>query len=144
MAHFLPHGTTVSIASQDIGGLIGVTPPARTRGEAETTDTDSSGDREYLPGLREGDSMELTMRYEPDDQGQQDLRTNYENAVGSSPVEFIITIPSGATSASGSETHTFDGFVTNPPYAGDDQDLVADEVSEVTATIKVDGGVTVA
>lgn len=141
---YLPHGTQVTIDGQAIGGLIGVTPPNSTKGEAETTDTDSGGNRGWFPALREGDTLELTMRHDPDDQGQKDLRSNYEGDGPSQIVEFIVTLPAAGTAASGGQTHTFDGFVTNPPYAGNEQDLQADEVAEVTASVKVDGGVTVA
>lgn len=142
MAKFVPHGTTVSIGGQTIGGLIGVQVPPRTRGEAEVTDTDSNFDREWLPALRDGDSLELTFRYDPDDTGQQQLRTNYEAAPGSAQAEVIITLPSRATSASGSETFTFDAFPTVAPSG--DLDLVADEAADFSCTLKVDGGVTVA
>ena len=142
MAKYLPHGTTVSIGGTAIGGLIAVAIPERTKGEAETTDSDSSGDREYFPGIREGGTVELTFRHDPDDAGQTQLETNYD-ADGSSAIEeIIITLPSSATTASGGRTYTFDGFVTNPPQG--ELGLVDDEVGEQTSTIKVDGKVTIA
>jgi len=45
MSKYLPHGTTVTIGSVAIGGLISVGVPDRSRGEAETTDTGDGGDR---------------------------------------------------------------------------------------------------
>lgn len=142
MSKYLPHGTTVSIGGQDIGGLIAVGPPERSRGEAETTDTGSGGDREWFPALREGGSFEMTFRHNPDDAGQQQLDTNYGKDGANAIVEFIITLPSGATSGSGGQTYTFDGFVTAPPQG--ELGLVDDEVAEQTATVKVDGAVTIA
>lgn len=142
MSKYLPHGTQVSIGGQAIGGLIAVGPPERSRGEAETTDTDSGGDREWFPALREGGSIELTFRHDPDDAGQQQLDTNYAASGAAAIEEIIITLPTSATSASGSQTYTFDGFVTAPPQG--ELGLVEDEVAEQTATIKVDGAVTIA
>lgn len=139
MSKYLPHGTTASIGGESIGGLIGVTLPTRTKGSAETTDTGSGGDRTHIPAIRDGDSIELTMRHDPDDTGQQALDSNYDADANE---EVIITLPSTATSASGSKTYTFDGHVTQAP--GGDQDLVADDAAEVTSTIKVSGTVTIA
>ena len=138
MGKYLPHGTTFSINSVEVGGLIGLSTPDRERGSAESTDTESGFDRTYLAGLREGGSVELTFRHNPDDEGQLELETNYDAA--DPVVECIITLPVGATTASGSRTYTFDGFVTTPP-AGD-LDLVDDSVAEQTATIKVASAVT--
>lgn len=142
MSKYLPHGSTVSINAVAIGGLIGISIPDRQRGEAESTDTDSGGDRSYLAGLREGGSVELTFRHDPDDAGQTELETNYDTAPGSAVVEMIITLPDAATSASGSRTYTFDCFVTQPPTG--ELNLTEDETAEQTATVKVASAVTIA
>ena len=142
MSEYLPHGTTFQIGSTLVGGLIGVGVPDRTRGEAETTDTNDSFDRKYIAGLREGGGVELTFRHDPDDAGQAALEANY-GANGPSAIEqCVITLPAAATSASGSRTYTFDGFVTAAPSG--DLGLVDDEAAEQSATIKVAGAVTVA
>lgn len=142
MAKYLPHGTQFSIGGQNVGGMIAVGIPERTRGEAEITDTDSGGDREWFPAIREGGSVELTFRHDPDDQGQLDLESNYDADGENAVEEMIVTLPSDATSASGGRTYTFDGFVTSPPQG--ELGLVEDEVAEQTATVKVDGPVTIA
>lgn len=139
---YLPHGTTFSINGVTVGGLIGVSIPDRTRGEVETTATDSSSQRSYIPGLREGGSVQLTMRHRPDDLGQQQLETNYAAAGSAALVSCVITLPDGATSGVGSRTYTFTGFVTQPP-AGD-LNLVDDEAAEQTAVVKVASAVTIA
>jgi len=136
MPKYLPHGSTVSIASITIGGLVSVGIPDRSRGEAETTDTDSGGDREYIPALREGGSVELTFRHIPTDVGQVKLETNF-NAAGLAAVEeVIITLPD-----SGGRTYTFDGFVTAAPSG--ELALADDEAAQQSATIKVASAVTI-
>lgn len=140
MAKYLPHGTTFSINAVSVGGLIGVSIPARTRGDAETTDSGSTGDRRYIAGLREGGSVTLTFRHDPGNTGQQQLETNY-GLDGSGAVKTcVITLPT--TAGSPARTYTFDGYVSQPP-AGD-LDLVADGVAIQTAVIKVAGPVTIA
>jgi len=139
---YLPHGTTFQIGSFLVGGLISVGIPDRSRGEAETTDTDSSGDREFIAGLRDGGSVELTFRHEPDDVGQLQLETNF-NAAGAAAVEScVITLPAVATGASGSRTYTFNAFVTSPPSG--DLGLADDDAAEQSATLKLTSSVTIA
>ena len=142
MSKYLPHGTTFSIGSKDVGGLIGVAIPDRSRGEAETTDTDSAGSRSYIAGLREGGSVELTFRHDPDNTGQKQLETNYDADGAAAIEECVITLPSAGTAATGSRTYTFDGFVTAPPRG--DLGLDEDEVAQQTATIKLAGAVSIA
>ncbi len=142
MSKYLPHGTTVSIGSVPVGGLVSVGVPDRSRGEAETTDTDSGFDRSYIAGLREGGVVELTFRHDPDDAGQVALETNYDADGATAIEEIIITLPDVGTSSSGGRTYTFDGFVTTPPTG--DLGLVDDEAAEQSATIKVATAVTIA
>lgn len=138
MSKYLPHGTTFTIGSTPVGGLISIGIPDRSRGEAETTDTDSAFDRSWIAGLREGGSVELTFRHDPPDLGQLALETNYDADGAAAVEECVITLPSVA----GSRTYTFDGFVTTPPTG--DLGLDQDEAAEQTATIKLAGGVTIA
>ncbi len=137
MAKYLPHGTTVSFNAVNIGGLISVGIPDRTRGDAETTDSAASFNRTFLPGLRDGGSVSLTFRHDPADAGQQQLETNY-NVDGSGALKTcVITLP-----APGSRTYTFTGFVTEPPKG--DLGLVDDDVAQQSATIRISGSVTIA
>ena len=142
MSKYLPHGTTVTLGSVDIGGLISVSVPDRSKGEAETTDTGSGFDRAYIAGLREGGSIELTFRHDPDDTGQIALETNYDADGPAAIEEVVITLPSAATAATGSRTYTFDAFVTKPPTG--DLGLTDDEAAEQSATLKVATAVSVA
>ena len=82
------------------------------------------------------------MRHDPDDAGQIALETNYNAGQVAAIEEFIITLPNAATTGSGSQTYTFDGFVS-APLAGD-LPLTDDTAAEQTATIKITGPVTIA
>lgn len=140
MAKYLPHGTTFSINAVAVGGLISISIPDRTKGEAETTDSASAFDRRFIAGLREGGSVELSFRHDPTDTGQLQLETNF-GLDGSGAVKTcVITLP--LTAKSPARTYTFDGFVTATP-AGD-LGLIDDEVAVQSATIKVAGPVTIA
>jgi len=121
--------------------LITIGLPQQQRGVAETTDSAAAFDRTFLPGLRDGGTLSLTMRYDPDDVGQVELQKNYRAAPSAAKVTGIITLPPAATPSSGSETWTFDCFVVEPPRG--DLALVDDKVVEVSATIKVTGVVTI-
>jgi hypothetical protein len=127
----------VSFNAIAIGGLTSVSIPERTKGEAETTDSGASFNRTFLPGLRDGGSVNLTFRHDPADAGQTQLETNY-NADGSGAVkQCIITLPAPAT-----RTYTFSAFVTKPPTG--DLPLVDDAVAEQSATVRVTGAVAIA
>lgn len=142
MSKYLPHGTTVSIGGQTIGGLISVSIPEGSRGEAETTDTDSGGDRTYIAGLRENGTVELSMRHDPDDAGQQALETNYTSSGGDEVEEVIITLPDAATATSGDQqTYTFDAYVISRPSG--DLALTDDAAAELSCSLKVASAVTI-
>jgi len=137
MAKYLPHGTTVSFNAIAIGGLVSVTIPERGRGDAETTDSGASFNRTFLPGLRDGGSINLTFRHDPADAGQLALESNF-NTDGSGALKtVVVTLP-----APGTRTYTFTGFVTKPPVG--DLALVDDNVAMQSATIRVSGVVTIA
>lgn len=131
------HGATLSIGGTAIGLLTSIGLPERTRDELETTDHQSSGTDEYIPGLRRGGSVSFEGRLATGatgDAGMDALETNLAAASGSAIEEFIITLPdnAGATAT----TYTFDGFVTalngNLPY---------DSLADFSCTVKVTGTV---
>lgn len=137
MAKFLPHGTTVSFNAIPIGGLMSVSFPDAVKEEAETTDTDSGGAREYIPGLRDHGSFDLTVRYDPEDLGQIALEDNFD-ANPSPTQECIITLP--ASAAATAVTYTFDAFVISSRDG--DLNLVDSTAAEVTFALRVTGDVT--
>lgn len=140
MSKYLPHGTTVTFNGVAIGGLISVSLPSRAKGVAETTDSNSAYDREYIPGLREGGEVELTFRHNPDDAGQDALEVNYDTDGNAAVVTATISLPPDSITSPGIERHyTFDCFVTSPPQG--ELGLTDDEAAEASATLKVAGAV---
>lgn len=135
MAKYLPHGTTFKFNAISVLGIISVSTPERQRGDAETTDSASTFDRSFLPGLRNGGQVTIRYRHNPSDPGQQQLDTNYATNGSTAVKTCIITLPTGTA------TFTFDGFVVQPGRA--DLNLIDDAVAECTAVIKVTGPVTV-
>lgn len=137
MSKYVPHGTTVTIGGDDIGGVIAIPTPAREKGEAEMTDNDSGGDREWSPGLRDNGSLDIEFRTDPEDTGQVALKDNFE---ADSSEEIVITAPSDSASTS-PVTWTFDAFVQNFQWVTDG-DQTADDSATGSATLRVDGSVT--
>ena len=137
MDPFWAHGTVVEIAgSIPIGGLVGISFSGEDRGAVETTHAGSGGDREYIPGLREGGSLNLEMRADPSDAGQQALRANYAAASATAEDEaFEVTLPSSRGIIS------FLGFVTQPPQY--DLPQASDDAAMASAVIKITSVVTV-
>lgn len=136
---YLPHGTTFTINAKAVGGLISVTVPEQTRGEAETTDSGSGFNRSFMPGLREGGNVELTFRHDPEDVGQLELETNFGLDGSNALKQCVLTLP--ATAVSPARTYTFVGFVSKTPSG--ELGLIDDTVAQQTATVKVAGLVTI-
>lgn len=141
MPKYIAHGTVVKINSITIGGLVSVSLPSRSKGEAEVTNSASGNWREFIAGLRDPGEMELTYRHDPDDAGQQELEDNFALAPGSEIVEIQIILPNAATAGAGSRTYTFDGYVMNAPTG--DLNTADDEAAELSTTIRVAGAVSI-
>ena len=138
---FVPHGVTLSFSSADVGGLANVSFPERTRGEAEVTDNDSGGNREFLPALRDGGQVTIECYKIPGDAGQAAMLANYESDLGVlGAEEAVITLPSQANDDSLVTTLTFDAFVADA--GSGDMDQTADEAQIVTFVLRVTGAVT--
>jgi predicted secreted protein len=123
------HGTTFSIASTAVGGLTGISLPDQSRDAVEVTDHGSTGNRDFIPGLRDGGTVTLEGEQRPADAGQLALRTNYEAA--STVATCIITLP-----VTPAVTYTFSGFVT--AMGGDNPH---DDKATFSASVKVTGAV---
>ena len=133
MAKYLPHGTTVMFNAVAIGGLITVSIPDRTRGVAETTDSGSGFNRDYIPGLRDGGTVELTFRHDPDNTGQIALNTNFGLDTSANVVTCVITLPAIAGTAN--KIYTFDAFVIAAPAGA--LGLTDDTAAEQSCTLQV-------
>lgn len=130
------HGLTITVDSVTITGLVNVTIGGGGTGEAETTDSDSGGVREFVRGLSDSGQLSLEMRHIPGDSGQANLRTL--KSAGTT-VEVEITLPTSATTDSAVGTLTFDGFVQNFDY---DLPTAEDQAAMVTANIRISGDIT--
>lgn len=145
MEPFWAHGTVVTIGSVEIGGMLSISGPDRTRGEYEKTHAGSGGTRRFGPGLRDLGSMTLEGRKIPGDPGQLALLANYNAASAEAIEELVITYPEGAvTDSSGVPTsdiltQTFDCFVT--AYS-ENAPLAEDEAVGFSATVRVAGDFT--
>jgi hypothetical protein len=129
---YLPHGTTVTVDSVDIGGLVNITTPESSVGVVVTTTNDSSRIRSYIAGLVNNGSLSLVCRDLSDDAGQTALRAN----VGATAaLAMVVTLPATSTSDSTVTTVSFDAFVTASGAKTLPQDQ--DEAAGVSFTLKV-------
>lgn len=133
MSKYLPHGTTLTFGGVAIAGLISVSIPSRTRGVAEITDSGSGFNRDYIPGLRDTGTVDITFRHDPADVGQIALVTNYNNDTSGNVVTCVLTLPAlaGATN----KVYTFDAFVVSAPASS--LALTDDTVAEFSCTLQV-------
>jgi predicted secreted protein len=108
MAKIKSFGIGVTVATKAIGGLTDVGLPGVEVSMIDTTTHDSSGGyREYVSGLKDAGSLELTGKYNYADTGQDHLKDN----PGASAA-FVVTFSDGTKA---SFTAFIGGYVvTNP------------------------------
>jgi hypothetical protein len=129
------HGTQVTIDSTPIGGIFEISGPEEEKALIEVTDHDSGGDREYVPGLRDGGTLTLNCRYEAADDGQQALWASYGDPLNSLST-FVVTPPEDPTVSTDTFTLTFEGFVISRSPA-----FPFDDAMGMTFGIKISGAV---
>lgn len=112
MAKSKSFGTKVSIGGTDIKGLTDINLNGADLPTIDITTHDSTA-REYVPGLKDYGTLEISGKFDPADGGQDALRA----AVGTSAA-FVVTLPNGTTTISFSalagpcsETMSLDGTV---------------------------------
>ncbi len=128
MAKIKSYGVTVTVASNSIGGLTDVSPGGTEVNFVDITTHDSSGGwKEFVGGLKDGGTLELTGAYDSTNTGQDYLRAN-PGASGSCVVTFSDTSTCSFTGIIG-------GFATSAPL---------DDKVEFTCSIKITGAVTYA
>jgi hypothetical protein len=133
---FWAHGTTVTFDSVQLEGIVSIELPDETTGEVTTTDGDSGGAAEFLPGIRDQGSVTIEMRRVPGATGQASLRTARENET---VAEMVITAPAKATTDSLVYTIVFDCYVS---ALGGALALVDEEAAAFSSTFRVTGDVT--
>lgn len=130
---YSPHGTTVTVDSVAVEGLTNIGVGDGGVGEAETTDTNSGGVREFVAGLSDPGELTLEMRHIPGATGQANLRTlKASRAV----VEVVVTLPASATDDSTVATITFDAYVRTFEY---DLPTAEDQAGMATCVLRKTG-----
>lgn len=129
MAGFFGHGASLSFNGIPVAGMLDIPIPSQDREEVEITDMDSNFFREFVPGLIDNGTLDMTLRWVPGDAGQQEL---IDNLGSQTPVEVIIT---GPTHMNPREAVTFQAFVQNlgGTYFWENQ------AAERTLTLRVTG-----
>ena len=112
MAKSKSFGTTVTIGGTAITGLTDISVTGADQPTIDITTHDSAA-REFVPGLADVGTLELSGKFDPADAGQDALRA----AVGTSAA-FVVTLPNGSTTIGFSaivgpctETFPLDGTV---------------------------------
>ena len=129
---FWTHGSTFSFDSVLVGGLTSIGLPETEKEEVEVTDHDSGGWREFIPGLRDGGTIQLTMRLKPHDDGQRKLDENF-NANGEE-VTCVLTLPANPEDNNSQLSYQFQAFVQS--LGGE---APFDTAGEKTATLRITG-----
>lgn len=107
MAGFFGHGAEFTFSGIHVAGMLDIPIPSSDREEVETTDMDSNFRREFVPGLIDNGTLDMTLRWVPGDPGQQALINNLGDQTAE---ECVIT---GPTHMNPRENVTFDAFVQN-------------------------------
>lgn len=94
MAKSKSFGSKVSIGGTDIKGLTDINVSGAEVPTIDITTHDSAA-REFVPGLKDLGTLELSGKFDPADSGQDALRA----AVGTSAA-FVVTLPNGTTTIS--------------------------------------------
>lgn len=131
MAGFFAHGATISFNAVQLGGVLDIPLPEEVLDEIETTDMDSALRREFVSGLIDGSTLDITMRMIVGDLGQAELRTN----VGSGTEQAVIIQAPGGM---GQPEWTFNAFVQT--YGG--TLFWESSAAERTVTLRITGAVT--
>ena len=120
-------GVGVTVNAIAIGGLTDVMPQGVEVNNIDITTHDSAGYREFIGGLIDGGTLELTGKYDQTDAGQLELQDEVGNT---HPV--VITF-------SDSSTRTFSAVV-----GGFNLSNALDDAIEFTCSLKVTGAITAA
>lgn len=124
-------GVTVSVASNNIGGLTDVNLSGTDVSFVDTTTHGSAdGFKEFVGGLKDGGTIELTGAYKIADAGQTYLRAAANQ--GGAPVAVVVEFSDGSTASCSAVVGPY--TVSNPQ----------DDKVEFTSTLKVSGKVTFA
>lgn len=119
-------GATISVDATAVGGVTGITRSGADRNMIDvTTLTSTGGYREFIPGLKDGGTVEIEGNFLIADPGQIKLRAGDDDEV---PV--VITLSDGTTIG-------FDAFIIPP-----NEDNPLDDKVGFSASLKITGPLT--
>ena len=122
---FIGTGITISFESGFFAEILDVTPPGVSRESIQTSDMSTTVAHRFIPTkLVDWGDMSVELQFDPGD----------DPPIDNDPEEVIITFGNSAAT-----TWTFQGFLT-----GYEPSAPLEDKMTATATIKVDGDVTVA
>lgn len=126
MAKIRSFGTSVTVATIAIGGLTDINVTAGDVTNVDVTTHDSSGGyREFVPGLKDGGSLDLSGKYDYANAGQAALKTHFGTLQA-----FVVTFSDGTKV---SFSALVGGFNTT---------AALDDSVEFTCNAKITGAVT--
>jgi hypothetical protein len=129
------HGATVEVDGDAVEGIVSIEIGGGQTGEAEITDSTSSGVREYVAGLSDSGQLTLEMRHVPGAPGQENLRTLRASR---DVVEVVVTLPASASDSAETFTLTFDAYVQSFDYS---LPTAEDAAAMATCSLRVTGDV---
>lgn len=132
MAGFFGHGAQLLFNSIPVAGCLDLPTPEQAREEVEITDMNSNFFREFVPGLIDNGTLDITLRWVPGDVGQQELKDSLGSTVAV-PVEIL-----GPTHMTPRERISFDGFTQSLGGTFFWENTAA----EIALTLRVTGPVT--
>jgi predicted secreted protein len=128
MAGIKSFGATVKVNTILVGGLTDITPGGVDVTNIDVTAHDSSGGwREFVGGLTDGGTLELTGNYDQDNVGQVELRDERGEVAA-----IIVTFSDGSTSTFSAVVGGFN--LSNP----------LDDKIEFSCSLKVTGAIVIA
>lgn len=138
MTTYVADGTTIGRSNEDspltyttIGQVTSITPVGQNRSLIDVTNLASSA-REYKKAIKDGQEINLTIQYDPDDTGHSNLRTDLNAETARS---YRVTFTD-----SPAQTVTFDALVTNWSITN----ISIDQVLTLEVTMKPTGDLTFA
>lgn len=138
MTTYVADGTTIGRSNEDspltyttINQVTSITPVGQNRSLIDVTNLSSTA-REYKKAIKDGQEINLTIQYDPDDTGHSNLRTDMNSETARS---YRVTFTD-----SPAQTVTFDALVTNWSITN----VAIDQVLTLEVTLKPTGDLTFA
>lgn len=142
---FLSNGTQLQVEDTPASGtfsqivdMVDFSGPENTAAEIDITNLDSTSGREYLAGLVDRGSFQVTLHYDPANTLMERMLADQE-ATPPTTRNYRLVLPDGAGNASAGENYffAFAAFVANASISGG-----TDAVTTMAASFRITGAVT--